>query len=468
MTQFFGILFNAAVVLFFFSFTIFVHELGHFWVARKLGFKVLEFSIGFGPAFWKRTINGVVWKLSIIPLGGYVKLPQMDPTGSSLTEEEKQNPLPVMEPWKRIAVGLAGVTCNMILAIVLACLVSWIGRPAAERDYGTTVDFVNTNSVIYAQGLRPGDTIETINGHPVKNWDQVITEGALNPEVVIHARRGTELIEVRFATNSVQAAAEVFSLDVEPVAPAVIGAMFTNWPAYQAGLRSGDRVVAIDGVPVVGKGHMISIVTASGGNTMQIEYERKGARATVAVTPRYDEDLKRHRIGNTFQGHMVHPRPMDEIKYAAGAVFRLLDKLTSRQSAGRAFEAMGGVPEIFYAFWMYAKAGLIVAISLAVTLNVNLAIMNLLPFMVLDGGHILLALYEMIRRKPASSKFVGVIWQAGAICLISLMLFLTARGLFRVHQWTTRGNEVEAAYATNRLTAPPNSLRSEDPVNAPP
>lgn len=464
MTQLLATLFNIFIVLFFFGFTIFVHELGHFLVARRLGFKILEFSIGFGPALWKKTVGGIVYKWGVLPLGGYVKLPQMDPTGASLTEEEKRQPVPVMEPWKRIAVGLAGVVCNMILAFVLALIVMWVGRPADDRDYGTTVDYLSTNSVLYTQGLRPGDVIERINGHPVENWEQVITEGALNPDVVVEARRGTEIVEVRFATNSVQAAASVFAMDAGPSQPAIIGLMYTNWPAYRAGLRTGDHVLTIDGVPVIGRGHMISIVSSSGGRPLRVEFARGDGRQSITVTPVYDEQLEAFRIGHQFDQAIVHPHPLDEIRYAGGAVFRLLDRLTTRTSAGRAFDAMGGVPEIFFAFWVMAKASLIRVISFAVTINVNLAILNLLPIPVLDGGHILLAICEWIRRRQVSVKFVSALWQACAVCLVSLMLFLTARGMYRVTNWISLSREEAGTPATNAVK----SMLRESPVHAPP
>lgn len=468
MTQFLGILFNAAVVLFFFSFTIFVHELGHFWVARKLGFKVLEFSIGFGPAFWKRTINGVVWKLSIIPLGGYVKLPQMDPTGASLTEDEKRNPEPVMAPWKRIAVGLAGVTCNMILAVVLAFLVSWMGRPADMRDYDTTVEDVYTNGFFYAAGVRPGDVITSVSGRDVRNWEHVVVEGALHPKADFEIQRGDKTFTVHFETNSVEAAIGTILSELSPATVPVIGDLYKGWPAHTAGLRSGDRILSIDGRPVTTVGQMRNAIMGSEGRSLLIEFERKGKRQTLSVTPRLDEGDGKYRIGNQFQGGIVHPKPMDEIIYAAGAVQRTLNKFKQWGSAKRAFNAIGGVPEIMTAFWERAKEGLISAVALAVTLNVNLAIMNLLPIPVLDGGHILLALYEWIRRKQASAKFVGALWQGSAMLLISLMLFLTLRGLYRVTIWNSRSNAAEAAAETNRAAASKNSLHSQKPVNAPP
>lgn len=460
MAQFLGILFNAFIVLFFFSFTIFVHEFGHFWVARKLGFKVLEFSIGFGAAIWKRTINGVVYKFAIIPLGGYVKLPQMDPTGLSLSDEDKKNPLPVMEPWKRIAVGLAGVTCNMILAVVLAWIVYLTGRPAEFRDLGTQVDFIETNSVLYAKGLRAGDRIEVVNEHRVRNWDQVMTLAALDPDVTLQVRRDGKPFEIHFRTSTVQEGVALFWRDMEPVSPAIIGLMFTNWPAYAAGLRTGDRIVSIDGAKIAGKSHMISVVSKSEGRPLHIEFERAGARQTVAVTPRYDEELKRHRIGNAFQAETVYPRPVDEIRYAAGAVGRLLQKLTTPANSGRAFEAIGGAPEIFYAFWHMTRAGIINAISFSVTLNVNLSILNLLPFFVLDGGHICLALWEWFWRRPANKRVVAALWQTAAACLITLMLFLTLRGFYRIHKWTSAPDEM--GQASSR------SVPAEEPVSAKP
>lgn len=468
MLGFLGSVLNWLIVLFFFSFTVFVHELGHFLVARRLGFKVLEFSIGFGPALWKKFINGVLWKFAIIPLGGYVKLPQMDPTGSSLTADEKKAPLPVMEPWKRIAVGVAGVTCNMILAIVLAWIVFAVGRPAERRDYPARVAFVETNGVLYAGGLRVGDEIVAVNDSRVSNWDDAITEAALGHFVTLHVARATGMAGIKFNADTAQGAAEIFVREVEPQMPVIIGPVDTNWPAWAAGLRPGDRMISIDGKQLVGIEHMVSIVAKSEGRTMNFLCERAGKQLNLAITPRYDEKMKRFRIGHGFDAEIIHPKPLSEIRYAAGAVFRLLHKLTAPSTSGRAFEAIGGAPEIFYIFWHMAKTGLIMAISFAVTINVNLAILNLLPFMVLDGGHICLALWEWIRRKPASPKFVAALWQAGAVCLIGLMLFLTLRGFYRINKWTRAPDDTNApAAATSPTPSQPAPEKPDAPAATP-
>lgn len=444
-----AVAFNIFVVVFFFSLTIFIHELGHFLVARRLGFKIDAFSIGFGPALWKKTVNGIVYKIGVLPFGGYVALPQMDPTGQARAAKADAPAIPPTKPSHRIAVALAGVTCNIILALFLSSIIYWTGRPAEMRDMPARVGFVDTNGVLYAQGLRAGERIVAVGQNPVASWEDVLIRSAMEPVVLIHAERtdGSQHI-VKFEAESVEATAAVIYGEMDPAAPVIVGSVLSNSAAKDVGLRRGDRILSIDGVELIGRAHMSTIVGAASNRVVALKIVRDGQPLDVSVTPRYDEKVNRHLIGVGFMSETIHPSPLAEIKYAGGAVFRLLNYLTTPKYSGRAFSAIGGAPEIIFIFWQMAKAGLIAAITFAVTINVNLAIINLLPFMVLDGGHICLSLWEIIRGKPAGPKFVSVLWQAGAACLIALMLVLTVRGVFRIHQWTSEP-EVPPAAATS-------------------
>lgn len=444
-----AVAFNILVVVFFFSLTIFVHELGHFLVARRLGFKVEAFSIGFGPALWKKTIDGIVYKIGLLPFGGYVALPQMDPTGQARAAKADAPALPPTRPIHRIAVALAGVTCNVILAFVLAAIIYWTGRPAEMRDMPARVGYVDTNGVLFAQGLRAGDRILAVGHNDVQTWEDVVIRAAMEPVVHLHTERSDGSRQtVKFEADSVEKTAAVIYGEMDPAAPVIVGSVLTNSAAKEVGLRRGDRILSIDGVELIGRAHMSSIVGAASNRPVALKILRDGQPLDLAVTPRYDAEAKRNLIGVGFMSETIHPSPLAEVKYAAGAVFRLLNYLATPRYTGRAFSAIGGAPEIIFIFWQMAKAGLIAAIAFAVTININLAIINLLPFMVLDGGHICLSVWEIVRGKPAGPRFVSVLWQAGAACLIALMLVLTVRGVFRIHQWTSEP-ELPPAAATS-------------------
>ena len=172
------------MVLLLFGVTIFIHELGHFWVARRLGMRADVFSIGFGHAIWKRERGGVIYKVGWIPFGGYVALPQMEP-GGGRTEDEDGNEiaLPRVEPGKKIAVALAGAAGNVVLAILLAYVIFWAGKPSMLDETSSAIGFVREGSVAYEVGLRSGDRIAEVNGDPVSNWQDVAIAAALRNEV---------------------------------------------------------------------------------------------------------------------------------------------------------------------------------------------------------------------------------------------------------------------------------------------
>jgi len=186
----------ALVVILFFGVTIFVHELGHYLVARWCGLVIKVFSIGFGSPIWKREVDGVVYKIGWIPFGGYVSLPQLDPTAMEAVQgsesadaededEEPREPLPPVAAWKKILVSVAGATCNVLLAVVIAWVVYLVGMPATTANQESVLGFVAESSDAYAAGLRMGDRVQAVNGTPVSQWSQFIQEAAMYDEVTL-------------------------------------------------------------------------------------------------------------------------------------------------------------------------------------------------------------------------------------------------------------------------------------------
>jgi len=473
-----------AIVAILFGMTIFVHELGHFLAARYFGFTVDVFSIGFGPAIWQRKINGVVYKISIIPLGGYVALPQLDPTGMSLIqgepgpdastttpgtpEAENKKPhrvLPAIAPWKRIIVSIAGAAGNMVFAVILAWGVYFFGKPASVAEETSIVGYVAPTSEAYTNGLRCGDEILAVNGKPVKNWvDFLMISSRYTLATVTVQRASAQLTLAMPGTESIGKVDSKGLCMVFNVAP--------NMSAAKAGFQRGDLLSEFDGQKIFSPGHLVSIMQDYKGKTVPMAFYRDGKRLTTLVTPDYDPATERIRIGIEFNpkqvdvdfNKIVHPSPWTQIHFHSTAIFQTLHALTIPGQAGNTAKQIGGPLAILIAYYYVVKMSFMIAIFFTSFLNVNLAIINLLPIPVLDGGHIVFSLWEMIFRRPLHSKIIVGLTNLFAVLLIVLFVFLTGRDTYRytgisgkIDQWTNGKSSLttNAPAATNNTTLAP-------------
>ncbi len=449
-------LYTIAVILLLFGATIFVHELGHFLVARRCGMVIEVFSIGFGPAIWKKKYNGVIYKIGIIPFGGYVALPQMDPSGpGDKTAEEKKQDLPRIAPWKKILVALAGVTGNMIFAFFLAYLVFWIGKPSAPHERNCILGFVSTNSAAYAQGLRIGDEIVAVDSEAIRNWDDLTLACAIRQSVRLSVKfdGGEKSINVPTEKNwmGVWAVDGIGWMNSCSVASVVAGSS-----ADKAGIESGDTILSLDGQKLYSREHMISLVTAARDRTMEAVVRRGDGEIKVNVTPGYDEKTKRALIGVVFNtmdfdyDMVVHPRPGSQIRDSATMIFRLLRALVTPREAKAASQAIGGPVAILVMYWWTVQNSFMLALWFTMMLNVNLAIINLLPIPVVDGGHIMFSLWELITRRPISARIVNLVMNAFAGLLIGVFLMLTYRDFARmIFPMFSRGPAPAVEQSTN-------------------
>ncbi len=436
------------MVLLLFGVTIFIHELGHFWVARRLGMRADVFSIGCGHAIWKLVRGGVIYLVGVIPFGGYVALPQMEP-GGGRTEDEDGNEiaLPRVEPGKKIAVALAGAAGNVVLAILLAYVIFWAGKPSMLDETSSAIGFVREGSVAYEVGLRSGDRIAEVNGDPVSNWQDVAIAAALRNEVDLVVEQKAGPLKVHLDT-------EAGALGIKGVrgipgvsgpSYCIVGATEAGGSAEAAGVQSGDRILAIDGVEILSIPQMKDLVEARRDREVDLMLERDSQPLTVRVTPRFL--VKEDEVGNTFEGVfigitfqrypvnrsvLVHPRPAEQIKSHAGLIFRTLRALVTPKEAKNAAGAIGGPPMIFQYLWAMVAIDFRLALWFTCLLNVNLAIINLLPIPVLDGGHITFSLMEAVTRRPMNERLVARVTTVFAVLLISAMLFLSYRDLDRI------------------------------------
>jgi len=448
----------------FFGLSIFVHELGHFLGARWCGMVVEVFAIGFGPAIWQFRRNGVLYKVGCIPLGGYVALPQLDPTGMSRIQGETGDPahdLPAISAWKKILVSVAGAVGNILFAILLAWMVYWWGMPAGPSERSSMVGYVDTDSAAYAAGLRIGDTIVSVSGKPTATWTDVRMEAAYHQAVdlAVRTRDGEErMLHLPTARGSM---GEQHVPGVDGPSLCMVLRADSDMAAYQAGMRPGDLIVGFAGEEIFSRTHLIKLVSSHEGEEVPVVVKRKvGAREetlTLSLVPERDEALGIVRIGVEFNlaavehDTVVHPSPWSQIRGHATAIFRFLGALTSPKQARAASNAVGGPVAILVSYWYIVKTSPMLALWFTGFLNVNLAILNLLPIPVLDGGHICFSLIELVRRRPVPPRLVNAVVNVFAVLLISLIVVLSVRD---VDRFTPVGRLVRGLFGGGGAEAP--------------
>ncbi|HOW96981.1 MAG TPA: RIP metalloprotease RseP [Kiritimatiellia bacterium] len=442
-------LYTIVVIAFLFGITIFVHELGHFLVARWLGMVIETFSIGFGPALWKRKVGDITYKVGLIPFGGYVALPQMDPTGEGKSEAG-QTPVPPAPPGHRMLVALAGVAGNMILAVLIAWIVYLGGQSYAPAEESGLVGYVDPESEVYAAGLRIGDAITAVNDQPVRSWDDFLVSSALyeSPVLRVRAADGAEK-SIPAATEKFMGARYVPGL--LPMTHCWVLSVDAGSSADKAGIKAGDRIVELDGVRLFSREHLMIQVAACRDRTVPAVIERQGAPMTLEVTPAWDEKTEKVRIGVVFNTLDVK-RPMAQIKSHALLIVRLLRALVTPGQSKAAAQAVGGPVAIFGMFWLYVQGSFLMALWFTGLLNVNLAVLNILPIPILDGGHLLFALWEAVTRRKISPRVFNVIMNVFASLLIALFILLVFRDTKRMILPLFRGDAAAEA-ATNGAPA---------------
>ena len=434
-------------VLLLFNLLIFVHELGHFLAARWRGLKIDRFAVWFGKPIWKKKINGVEYALGTIPAGGYVALPQM--ATMEVIEgkgESSGQPLPPISAWDKIIVAVAGPLFSFLLAVAFAVLVYAVGRPTNEDDNSTKIGWVTPDGPAWKAGLKPGDEIIAIDDHPVHRffastqdsimWRIVTSEGATIR--IKYKRDGKE--DVVEAAPSWQhhewyERKPLRQVQIRPAGRAIIAEIAPNSPAALAGIKPGDEVVALDGEKVFNFDPIVyreAKMTNGPISPMTLTVRRGAEEFERQLMP--EKPLKPAYSGpslgiTAWQGStnftIIHPTPYEQIREGTGQIFATLGAVFSRKG-DVGVQQLGGPVMIIrlYTSLFGSNNGWRLVLWWSVVINVNLALLNLLPFPVLDGGHIALALYEAVRRRPISAKILQSLQTACAVILIGFMLFI--------------------------------------------
>ena len=425
-------------VVLIFNLLIVVHELGHFLAAKWRGLVVEKFAIWFGKPIWSRKIGGVEYILGSIPAGGYVAIPQLAPMEVLEGKvEQSRDVLPPVKPLDKIIVAAAGPVFSLGLAVVMACIVWAVGKPQSEFDR-PVIGFVAEGGPAEKAGLRPGDEILAVDGHPVKTflsgtdsvkWRIIRSEGATIPFTV---RREGQVITIESGwvkpeTSSWRRPA-LREVRVGPQIVPGVGFVVPGGIADKAGLQAGDLITAVNQKPIFNLSEMGSFVDEGRGQSLSVEVERAGQPVTVTIPlPAKTAEENPVDLGVEW-GRMtlMYPDPFTQIRDAATSIFRMIGALFSSKSDVKAAHFSGpvGIMRLYYQIFE-SPDGWRIALAFSVLINVNLALINLLPFPVLDGGHITLAIIEAVRRKPINVRVLEFVQTACALALIGFMLYLT-------------------------------------------
>jgi len=456
-----NILYVAAAVILLFGAAIFVHEFGHYWVARRRGMKVEAFAIGFGPKICGWTKDGIEYSWRWIPAGGFVKLPQM--ITSDALEGTSKEPIPPAAPLDKILVAFAGPFMNVVFAIVIATFLYFVGLPMPDNP--PVVGHVNPQSEEFKAGVRAGDRIVLVNGRPVKTWNEAMMSAALartNVMPVVVERRGERHTFV--LTAKVDEVLGLKMFDLESDEHQIIGDLKEGWPAEKAGLQSKDRIVSFAGVPVLGREQLMELINKRPDVECELVIERVGQRMTLKITPRLDPEDKKGRIGIVFANTKIHytvqkpgPTPWEQVSKVFGMTFDTLGALFHSKQTGVGIKDLSGPPGILAMLAAFVNTDYRLALSFLVLLNINLAIINLLPIPVLDGGHILMALIEKVFRRAISPRLIEYTTTVFAVLLISLMVYVSFNDVKRFRLFKSmfeRGTQVEPAEKTPASPGP--------------
>ncbi len=427
MESVFGWIFTVVKVLLLFGAAIFVHEFGHYWVARRRGMRVDGFSIGFGPKIFAWMQDGVEWSVRWIPAGGFVKLPQM--ITSEAIEGKADQAVPPASPFSRILVAAAGPFMNVVFAFLIATFIWVIGLPVLVNP--PIIGRVEPGSSEYAAGIRERDRILAVSGASVRSWQDINLEvltSRTNRLLLTLGRadqRFTALVGTR--TNE---QLHLRWLDLEPFERPVVGLVEADKPAGKIGLKPGDKLLSFDGVFVLNQEHLVELVSKGQGRSCELISERDSVRITNTVTPIYDPALKRGRIGIAFAGGHYEiqrpgPTPFEQIDEVLHMMSKTFLALWHHKETGVGAKDMSGPVGILGKLAVDVRTDFRLALKFMVMLNINLAILNLLPLPVLDGGHIMMSLYELLTRRRVSVRFQEYATTGFAILLISFMAYVT-------------------------------------------
>ncbi|MEZ5305373.1 MAG: RIP metalloprotease RseP [Verrucomicrobiales bacterium] len=432
-------------VILIFNFLILVHEWGHFLAARWRGLHVEKFQIWFGPAIWKKTYNGVQYGIGCIPAGGFVALPQMAPMEMLEGKTDGEKPLAPISPLDKIIVAFAGPLFSFGLACVFALVVWGVKKPMTEPATSSVIGYIAPEMPAAQSGLKIGDRITAIDGSPVSVFaapvDSVIERIVFSEgdTIEVTVERDGEEKPLTFSVGfqkeertGIFNRSDTRKIGIGPAFTPLVEQLIPGSPAEQAGIQEGDIIRQLNSEKVYTLGQIVDWVKENPTGEAAITVERGGKLLPDVFTmtpakPVYPE--KADPVLGMVWGEVTtleRPNPIGEIKQSSTALFRMLSALFSKKS-DIDVSHMSGPLMIGKSYFQMLKGedGWRMALWFSILLNVNLAILNLMPLPVLDGGHITMALIEGVTRRPVRFRVLEYIQAGAALALIGLMLYIS-------------------------------------------
>jgi regulator of sigma E protease len=435
---------------------IFFHELGHYLVARWCGVKVLRFSVGFGTPLLKWSVgrDRTEWVLAAFPLGGYVKM--LDEREGDVAAVDLPRSFNRQSVWRRFAIVAAGPLANFLLAIVLYWGLFSSGTEELRPRLALTEA---VQSVAREAGVRDGDTVVSVDGEAVRSWTdlrwlllrEVLDRGTTEVRVLtdqrVEAVRVMNFAEVRVDDADGDLIERIGLRPWRPQLPALVGRILEGGPADRAGMREGDRIVAVEGREIGSWSALVEAVRERPGEPLAARVERDGARVELIVVPEVVEEGG-ERFGRIGIGAgevpglreqmftTVRYGPVEGLSRAIGKTWDtsvLTLKMIGRMLTGDvSWKNLSGPVTIADYAGQTARLGLAHYLGFVALISISLGVLNLLPIPVLDGGHLLYYVVEILKGSPVSERTMQVGQQVGLVVLAMLMAFAFYNDIMRL------------------------------------
>ncbi len=404
---------------------ILVHEFGHYAAAKWFGVRVDVFSIGFGKRLTGFRRGGTDYRISALPLGGYVKMAGENPleSRSGAPDEFMSHPR-----WQRFVIAIAGPAMNIILAVVLLTGVFMVHyEHPVYLDQPAVVGWVLENSPAAKSGIEQGDRIVRIEGQQNPTWEDVLLKVAITSKgpLDVAIQRGNEILEKQVQPE-IEGADQYGTVGWLPDQPITVTELEPSMPAAQAGLKLGDEIVAVNGTPMRSLLSVIHYLRQNGDKPVEVTAVRNGQRVTIKITPIQTEEdgQKNYRLG--FQSRPVQidklpfaqalNRSIEENKRYSLLIVDLVRKLVQHKASIKQMEGPIGIARA--SGDAARQPGWTPLLSLMAMISLNLGIFNLLPIPILDGGIILLLIIESVLRRDISVRIKERIYQTAFVFLI--------------------------------------------------